>query len=1099
VSVLFADLVGFTTLSESRDAEEVRELLARYFDVCRRLVELYGGEVEKFIGDAVMAVWGAPTATEDDAERAVRAALDLVAAVSAFGDEIGAPLQARAGVLTGEAAVTPGATGQGMVAGDLVNTASRVQSVAEPGSVFVGEATRWASEQAVVYEPAGSFELKGKEGETELWRALRVVSGRAGSLKSQGLEAPFVGRDRELRQIKELFHVCAEERRSQLVSVTGIAGIGKSRLVWEFYKYFDGIEQIIYWHRGRCLAYGEGVTYWALADMVRMRCGIAEEDSAEVAERKLKAALEEHILDADERQFIQPRLGQLLGIEGREDGDKQELFAAWRLFFERLADVYPTVLAFEDMQWADSSLLDFVEYLLEWSRGSPLYVVTMARPELVERRPTWGAGHRNFTSLYLEPLSEPAMSELLAGLVPGLPSSVRDQILARAEGVPLYAVETVRMLLDRGLLAEQGSTYAVVGEVTSLEVPETLQALVAARLDGLAVEERRLLQDAAVLGKTFTPTALAAVSGSEPADLEPLLGGLVRKELLGLQSDPRSPELGQYGFLQDLIRRVAYETLSKKERRAKHLAAAEYLGEALGEEEVVEVVAAHLLDAYRLDPDADHDGALLVRARRALQRAGERAAGLGASPEARRYFEQAAELSDDDREQASALMWAGRMAIREGAREEARTLFEGAMTRYEQAGDTHAAAGAAGWLGQAEGGLGRYEQAIERMEAALAMVEADEPDTDVAYLLARLGRAYMFLGDVERALATTERALVISEALDLSEPLILGWRTKSDVSSPERPQEARGLLELALRTALERNLTDQAIGTCSSLADLCLRQERYEDSLDYLGQMLEIARRTGDRAREWFAVSEHTYALYMLGRWEESLEQYADISEHMGQGGLLSPLTGVLEIHLHRGDIEEARNLLTRCEEIGRSDDVQARSAYLAATSALLHAEGRLTEALATAESAFELARETFGIASQDVKQSLLHGCDTALALGEVARAEALLEIVEQTPAGLRPPFLGAFARRFRALLAGDRPEADAHYAAAVNQLRKLDLPFHAAVVALDYGDWLRARGRFEEAETLLAGARETFEKLGAGVWLQRFAVDQTAAAEIPA
>src|SRR5215831_4295820 len=319
VSLLFADLVGFTTLSESRDAEEVRDLLSRYFDTCRRLVELYGGTVEKFIGDAVMAVWGTPTATEDDAERAVRAALDLVAAVSALGDELGAPqLKARAGVLTGEAAVMPGGVEEGMVAGDLVNTASRVQSVAEPGSVFVGESTRRASEQAIVYQDAGSFELKGKEGKTPLWRALRVVSGVRGELKSQGLEAPFVGRDRELRQIKDLFHVCAEERRAQLVSVTGIAGIGKSRLAWEFYKYFDGLTQIIYWHRGRCLAYGEGVTYWALADMVRMRCLIAEDDEPAPAFEKLRAALEEHILDAEERRFLEPRLAQLLGLGAQE-------------------------------------------------------------------------------------------------------------------------------------------------------------------------------------------------------------------------------------------------------------------------------------------------------------------------------------------------------------------------------------------------------------------------------------------------------------------------------------------------------------------------------------------------------------------------------------------------------------------------------------------------------------------------------------------------------------------------------------------------------------------------------------------------------------
>jgi predicted ATPase len=326
-------------------------------------------------------------------------------------------------VLTGEAAVTIGAEGEGMVAGDLVNTASRVQSSAEPGTVLVGEATRRSSEQAVVYEAAGERELKGKVESVALWRALRVVSGVGGSLKSAGLEPPFVGRDRELKLIKELFHGCSADRKAHLVSVTGIAGIGKSRLSWEFYKYFDGIVEGIWWHRGRCLAYGEGVAYWALADMVRMRCRIGEDEQPASALEKLQATLAEHVVDAEERAFVEPRLAHLLGLEAAGTGDRQDLFAAWRLFFERLADTSPVVLAFEDLQWADTSLLDFIEYLLEWSRDHPLYVVTLARPELQERRPGWGAGQRNFTALYLEPLAQQAMQALLDGLVPGLPEA----------------------------------------------------------------------------------------------------------------------------------------------------------------------------------------------------------------------------------------------------------------------------------------------------------------------------------------------------------------------------------------------------------------------------------------------------------------------------------------------------------------------------------------------------------------------------------------------------------------------------------------------------------------------------------------------------
>ena len=665
VSVLFVDLVGFTTLSESRDSEDTRELLTRYFDLSRTLITRYGGTIEKFIGDAVMAVWGTPVATETDGERAVRAALDLVASVP----DLDPALQARAGVLTGEAAVTIGAEGQGMVAGDLVNTAARIQSAAEPGTVLVGEVTRRSTEQAIVYESAGEQALKGKSEPVALWRALRVVSGLSGQLKSEGLEAPFVGRERELKLCKELFHGCAEERRAHLVSVTGIAGIGKSRLAWEFYKYFDGIVEQVYWHRGRCLAYGEGVTYWALADMVRMRCRIGEDEQPESAREKLKATLAEHFPDPDERSFVEPRLAQLLGLDGAATGDRQDLFAAWRLFFERLADTFPTVLAFEDMQWADTSLLDFVESLLEWSRNYPIYVITLARPELQERRPGWGAGQRNFTSLYLEPLSRKAMEQLLEGLVPGLPESLRDQILARAQGVPLYAVETVRMLLDRGLLAQEGPVYKPTGEIETLEVPETLHALIAARLDGVSPEERRLLQDGAVLGKTFTVQALAALSSTASEHLDPLLASLVRKEVLGVQSDPRSPERGQYGFLQDLVRHVAYETLSKRERKNRHLAAADHLQTAFADEdEVAEVLASHYVAAFDAAADAADAPLIRAKAREMLARAGDRAGSLGAPEEARRYYEQAADLADEPLLEAALLEQAGVQATRRIAR-----------------------------------------------------------------------------------------------------------------------------------------------------------------------------------------------------------------------------------------------------------------------------------------------------------------------------------------------------------------------------------------------------------------------------------------------
>jgi hypothetical protein len=336
------------------------------------------------------------------------------------------------------------------------------------------------------------------------------------------------------------------------VSVLGIAGIGKSRLAWEFYKYFDGLAEDTWWHRGRCLSYGEGVTYWALAEMVKMRARISEDEDPASAFEKLRATLAENVADPEERRWIEPRLAHLLGLQVHTAADKEDLFAGWRLFFERLAEQLPVVMVFEDMQWADSALLDFIEYLLEWSRSFPIFVMTLARPELTERRPTWGAGKRNFTSLYLEPLPMERMHDLVSGFVAGLPAETEEQILQRSAGVPLYAVETVRMLLDRGLLVQDGTVYRPTGPIETLEVPETLHALIAARLDGLTPDERRAVQDASVLGKTFFEAGLASVTGIDEHELQPLLTALVRKEILTVQADPRSPERGQYGFLQDL-------------------------------------------------------------------------------------------------------------------------------------------------------------------------------------------------------------------------------------------------------------------------------------------------------------------------------------------------------------------------------------------------------------------------------------------------------------------------------------------------------------------------------------------------------------------
>jgi class 3 adenylate cyclase/tetratricopeptide (TPR) repeat protein len=1093
VSVLFADLVGFTPLSESRDPEEVRELLSRYFDTARRLIELYGGTVEKFIGDAVMAVWGTPTATEDDAERAVRAGLDLVAAVSALGQEAGAPdLRLRAGVLTGEAAVTLGAVGEGMVAGDLVNTAARIQSAAQPGTVLVGDSTRRAAEPAVVFEPAGDFELKGKSERVPLHRALRVTSGRRGALKSTGLEPPFVGRDRELRLVKELFHASADEKRPHLVSVTGIAGIGKSRLAWEFYKYFDGLADTIYWHRGRCLAYGEGVTYWALADMVRMRCRIAEDDQPGAARAKLDTMLSELLLDAEERAFVEPRLAQLIGLA--EDGvtsERHDLFAAWRLFFERLADTYPTVLVFEDLQWADVSLLDFVEYLLDWSRSSPLFVLTLARPELAERRPGWGAGQRSFSSLYLEPLSAEAMEELLEGFVPGLPDSLRDRVLARAEGVPLYAVETVRMLLDRGLLVEEGSVYRPNGEITELEVPETLHGLIASRLDGLAPDERRLLQDAAVLGKSFAPEALAAVSGVERPDLEPLLTSLVRKEVLGVQGDPTSPEHGQHMFLQDLVRHVAYETLSRRERRERHLAVAAYLEQAFdSDEEIAEVVASHYLDAAAAVPDAEDAPEVSTKARDALIRAADRADSLGAPAQAQRYTEQAARLCAADPVAGAALLaQSGWHAVHIPDWDTAEQLLGESVALYESCGRAREAASVSRRLSQVEYWQGRISESMDRARHAYDVLAAEPQSEDLALIAARLAGGYIFMGELEKGLEMVERAIDVAESVGSAEALAAAFSNKSIAVHGSRPQEALALLRQSRTIAHEHGDFEREGTALFNLSDLSFQRDRYDDALAYLHDALALARRRGSRSYEWSILSEITYPLTMSGRWNEALESFAQIPrDRILDGNTISLLSSVLEIYVWRGRIADACALLDEFASRGESANLQDRGAYLAGKAAVARAEGRIDQALEVGVAAAELARETSGEASQTVKQGLVEAIEALLALGDRARAEALVGSIEAVAPGLRSPYLDAQARHYRARLADVVGDADLAFHEAAARFRELGIPHWLGATLLEHAESLLAGGRPEKAEPLLAEAGEIFERLEATPWLERVA-----------
>jgi predicted ATPase/class 3 adenylate cyclase len=1107
VSVLFADLVGFTPLSESRDPEEVRELLSRYFDSCRRLVELYGGVVEKFIGDAVMAVWGTPVAQEDDAERAVRTALDLVAAVSALGDEVGAPeLRARAGVLTGEAAVNLAAVGEGMVAGDLVNTAARIQAAAEPGTVLVGEATRRAAEAAVAFEPAGEHLLKGKVEPVPLWRAVRVTAARGGALRSEGLEAPFVGRERELRLVKELFHASAEQSRAQLVQITGIAGIGKSRLAWEFFKYMDGLAELIWWHRGRCLAYGEGVAYWALAEMVRMRAQILEGEDQQAAREKLQACLAEHVPDEGERSWIGPRLANLLGVEERVDSDRQDLFAAWRLFFERLADEQPVVLVFEDLQWADQALLAFVEFLLEWSGSQRLFVLALSRPGLAEQHPDFGRGVRNATSLALEPLSNAEMTQLLDGYVPGLPEELTQQVLARAQGVPLYAVETVRMLLDRGLLVQEGPVYRPSGEIGTLEVPETLHALAAARLDGLGAEERQLVQQACVLGKSFTKRALAALAGRPEAELEPLLTGLVRKEVLSLQADPRAPERGQYGFLQELLRQVAYETLSRRDRKARHLAAVAALEQTFEgvDEEVPEVIAAHLLAAADAAPDDADAPQIRLRARTALVQAAERAAALAAPEEAQQYLDQAAELAAADLSlQAELLQRAGVHAGQAGSPAAARERLERAIQLHEQSGDQLAAARAGVALADIDVGEGQLEEAARRFEAALAMLEPAGPSPELAATLAALGRMQMLRGEGEAAAATLERALRLAETFALEETLVQALTSKATVLLNDgRPVEARALFEVALARARAAELHAARQRAANNLAVLLEQSEQYDDVLALTDEIAAQARQRGDREGLAGARLGSIGTLFELGRWQEALARAAEADQLQASRWARGGLIDAALVHCEQGNLDTAQDVLHEHEWQREAEQADTAAWFVAVEARILRARNRPAEALAAADRGLA-HREELGITHVVIRCCLVEALEAALELDDHAKADELLALADTLQPGQLTPSLKAQRHRFHARLdarRGHHDHVDHNHRAAETIFREHGLAFDHAATQLEHAEWLIEQGRFEQAQPLLAEARETFEHLDAKPWLDRLAaVEAAPPAGIPA
>jgi class 3 adenylate cyclase/tetratricopeptide (TPR) repeat protein len=1035
--VLFADLVGFTPFAEERDAEDVRDTLTRYFDLASEIIGRYNGTVEKFIGDAIMAVWGTPTAREDDAERAVRAGLDLVDSVRSLGPGI----QARAGILTGETAVTIGATNQGMVAGDIVNTAARLQSVAPPGAVLVGEATYRSAANAVAFEAAGEQTLKGKSSPVPAWRAVRVVAERGGRNRAEQLEAPFVGRDVELRLFKDLYHATGAERRVRHVSVIGTGGIGKSRLAWEFEKYIDGISETAWWHHGRSPAYGEGITFWALAEMVRQRAGLSEAEDEATVRARISAVLDEHMAAHPDRRWVEAALLQLLGVASGLPSN--ELFGAWRTFFEALGRSGSVVLVFEDLHWADSGTLDFIDHLTEWSRNQPIFIVSLARPDLLERRPDWTTARRGFTSLFLEPLPEPAMRELLAGLVPDLPDATAALVIRRSEGVPLYAIETIRMLVTEGrLVAQPDGTYAMNGDLSELAVPETLTALIAARLDALDPADRALLLDAAVLGQSFSPTGLAAIAGVSIDELQPRIRSLVRRELLTSVADPRSPERGQYAFVQALIREVAYNTLSKKDRKARHLAAARWF-ESLGDNELVGALAGHYLAARELAAEGAEADALAAQARLALRAAGDRAASLGALRQAVTFYEQGIDVTTDVAEQAELHRRAGDAAAAAGAFEASEQHLTNALDLLRSSGDRSLIARLTAALGATLLSGRRIEAALAVLEPAAAEFVDLGDDVSRLAILGQIARARFLGGDSLGSIAVAEEVLPICERTDQLAVLADTLVTKgSALNNAGRRREGLGVLEAGARIARANGFTNTELRAINNALSERTNDDPRAAQEDALGG-LALARRLGQGSWIHSFAGNMAYVTLRTGDFETALTEVtdalADSDDPLDRALLINNLTDVLAVRGMPFDAPLA--------------ELEATYAAHPAETASFALESRAYVALAAGDlSATRTAwRELYAADPISSYVACLWAARISLWLGEAdTAAEDLERYWNAAPhSGVVVPTHDVVLAGIQALR-GEREAAIVAYRDALARLREFRLPIDEVFAAID-------------------------------------------------
>ena len=782
-TALFADLVGSTALIESEDPEVVQTVVGEAFDRLTQELTRYGGLVEKFMGDAVLAIYGVPRAHEDDAERAVRAALEMQATLSELNRTFkrdGRPeLAMRIGIESGEVLVDQDRVSgirDRMLTGDAVNVAARLQGVARPGRIVVGPASFATTKEVIEYRELPALDLKGKREAVPAWEALRVRAKQRGERPQLGMEAPLVGRDEELTVLQETFHRVQREGRPALVTVVGPAGVGKSRLVRELKNHVEALPEFVYWRRGRSLAYGS-TSYSALADAIKAQCEILEDDATDVIVKKVEEAVRELFGDI----AIAPQIRSLVGAGDASTFARDDLFDAWRRFLERLAARYPLTLVFEDIHWADAGLLDFIDHLADFAQG-PILTVALARPELLDVRPTWSGGKRNAATLYLDPLTGVEAQEMVAKLLPGGADSrqLREAIAARSEGNPLFVEEIVRKLIDDGVLRASAVDGWEVPEAPGpIELPRSIQALVAARIDVVPDDEKRVLQDASVVGRVFWEGAVAAVSGQPVTTVRELLGRLRLRELI-VPIDPSSfSDEREFTFRHGLLRDGAYDSLPKSLRAEKHEKVAAWAIGRAGEraEEFAELVATHHLAADTYLEQLGSTGEQRAEVRRAAsawsRTAGDRALSVWLSVEAARWYQESLRLADaldlpaaQRAELARSLTLAsfGSLAI-----EVTEAACRRALALFEEVGDHLGEGWAHAWLLLILLPEVRLDEARLHGDRAVELLEPLGPTRELAEALRVRGQFLWRTGELAEAEVCSRRAAALASELGATE------------------------------------------------------------------------------------------------------------------------------------------------------------------------------------------------------------------------------------------------------------------------------------------------------------------------------------------